>query len=61
MRILVDMIDTIGIERACSPDESVNLIAFVQQEFCQIRAVLAGDASDKCSFHSVSLGFNQSL
>lgn len=45
------MIDTIGIERACPPDETVDLVALGQQQLRQVRTVLPRDASDQRSFH----------
>jgi hypothetical protein len=31
----------------------VNLVAFVEQKFCQIASVLSGDAGDECFFQSI--------
>ena len=33
-------------------DDTVDIVAFFQQELCQIAAVLAGYAGDECFFHS---------
>jgi hypothetical protein len=46
MRILVKMIDPIGIERGSAALYAVHPIAFGQQEFGQIGAVLPGNSSD---------------
>ena len=50
MRILVKMVDTGCIERACSSDNSVNLVAFGDEEVGQIRPVLTCDTGDEGFF-----------
>ena len=49
------MIDAAGVERAAAADDPVNNIAFSQQQFGQIRAVLAGDAGDQSGFSDSGL------
>ena len=36
-------------------DNAVNLIAFAQQQLCQIRSILSGDPGNQCFFHAVFL------
>jgi hypothetical protein len=47
VRILVEVIDAVRIERAGPADQAVHFVAFIQQELRQIGAVLAGDAGDQ--------------
>ena len=47
MRIGINVIDTIGIERRSAPDDAVYLITFGQQKFGKIRSILPGDPRDK--------------
>ena len=44
MRILVLVVDAIGVKRRGTTLDAVHRIAFFQQEFCQIRTVLPGNA-----------------
>jgi hypothetical protein len=53
VEIAIDAIQTVGIEAAGAPFESVDFIALPQQEFGQVGAVLAGDAGNECAFHSL--------
>lgn len=41
------MIDALGIEVGGSADEAVDLVAFVEEEFGEVGAVLTGDAGDQ--------------
>ena len=52
-RVLVDMVDTRGVEQAGAPLDAVHHVAFGEQEFSQIGAILASDAGDQGDF----LGF----
>jgi hypothetical protein len=45
VRVLVDVVDPAGVERAGAPLDAVHDVALLQQQFRQIRAVLAGDAT----------------
>ena len=47
MRILVQVVDAVGVEQAGATLDAVDLVALLQQQFGQIRAVLAGDAGDE--------------
>ena len=53
VRVLVQVIDTVGIERRRPSFDAVNLVAFVEQELGQIRAVLASNTGYQC-FHKFS-------
>jgi hypothetical protein len=44
MRVMVDMINAIGVESAGTADKPVNLVAFVQKKLCQVTAILACNA-----------------
>jgi hypothetical protein len=46
------MFDPFPVKRACPPDEPMDLIAFLEEHFRKIRAVLSIHARDKRSFHS---------
>ena len=46
-RIPVEMVDAPGVEGARPADEAVDLVALVQQQLGEVRAVLAGDPSDQ--------------
>jgi hypothetical protein len=50
VRVLVEMVDPLGVEQGGAAFNAVDGVAFVQQEFGEIRAVLAGDAGDQCGF-----------
>ena len=50
-RVAVKVFEARAIEGAGSADRTVNLIALFQEEFRQIRTILAGDASDEGSGH----------
>jgi hypothetical protein len=43
VRVLVEVIDMVGIKERRAPLDAVHLIAFVQKQFGQISAVLIGD------------------
>ena len=63
MGILIDMVYALGIERGGAAFDTVNFVAFFQQEFCEVGAVLAGDTGDESAlFHSdISCVFNNLL
>ena len=46
MRILVQVVDAVGIEQRSAALDAVHLVAFFQQQFGEIGAVLAGNAGD---------------
>ena len=51
MRILVEMVDAVGVEQRAAALDTVDFVAFLQQEFGEIATVLAGDAGDEGFFH----------
>jgi hypothetical protein len=54
MRIGIQVIYPVGIEIRRTPDNPVHLISLLQQEFRQIRPVLAGDAGYQRLSHQTS-------
>jgi hypothetical protein len=56
VRILVEMVDPVGVEQGGAAFDAVDGVAFLEQEFGQIRAILAGDASDQCGFSHAVIG-----
>ena len=56
VRVLIDMVDALGVELRRTALDAVDFIAFFQQKFCQIRTVLACNAGDKGDFARVRLG-----
>ena len=57
VRIFVKMVDAVRVEQGCPAFDAMDLIAFGQQQFCKVGAVLAGDAGDECFFHGIPLGW----
>jgi len=55
MRVVVEVVDPLGIERGGAADDAVNLIALGEEEFCQVGPILPGDAGDQCFFHAIIL------
>ena len=53
MGILVQMVDSSRVERAGAAHDAVNLVAFIQQQFRQIRTVLTCNSGDESLFHSL--------
>jgi hypothetical protein len=47
VRIAVQMIDAIGVERRRAPLHAVDLVALLEQEFGEVSAVLPRDAGDQ--------------
>ena len=47
MRVLVEVIDPVGIEGRRPPDQCMDLVSLFQQELCQIRAVLPSNPGDE--------------
>ncbi len=50
VRVLVDVVYPLGVERAGAALDAVNGVAFFEQEFSQVGAVLACDACDEGYF-----------
>ena len=58
VRILVEVIDAVGVEQRGAALDAVHLVSLVEQELGEIGAVLAGDAGDQSSFQKVVLLFS---
>lgn len=50
VRVDVDVVDSLCVEVGGTADQAVNLVALIEEEFSEIRAVLAGDPSDQSNF-----------
>ena len=50
VRVLVEMVDAVGVEQRTAALDAVDDVALGQQEFGQVGAVLAGDAGDQGGF-----------
>jgi hypothetical protein len=51
--IFINVVKTIGIECASTPDNAMNFVALAQQQFRQIGTVLTGDTRNQCAFHKL--------
>src|SRR5438876_3726893 len=51
MRVMVQVVNAIGVKRARPADDTVHFIPFGEQKLGQIRAVLPGDAREQRFFH----------
>ncbi len=51
VRVLVEVVDSIRVERARAADDAVDLVTLLEEELRQVAAVLPRDASDECPFH----------
>jgi hypothetical protein len=60
MGVLVEMIDTPGVETRRSALDAVNLVAFLEKKFGQIGAILPRDTSNQCHFVSLLALFDLS-
>ncbi len=47
MRVLVDVVDALGVEARRAAYDSMDLVSLFQKQLCQVRAVLASDAGYK--------------
>ena len=50
--LLDQVVDTSGVGDGSAADDTVNLVALLQQKLCQIGTVLTSDASNQCFFHN---------
>ena len=50
MRVLIEMIDAVGIDERGAALDAVNDIALAEQEFGEKRAILTGDTGDERDF-----------
>ncbi len=46
-RVAIEVVDPAGVERAGAADQPVDLVALLQEELGEVRAVLAGDPGDQ--------------
>src|SRR4051812_18840421 len=53
MRVLIKMVDALGVEGRGTALQAVHFVAFLQQQLRQIGAVLAGDAGNQSAFRHV--------
>ena len=52
VRILIQMIDAVGVEQRGPALDAVHFVALAEQKLGKVGAVLAGDAGDqRCFFH----------
>jgi hypothetical protein len=50
MRVDIEVIDALGVERRCAPFHAMNDISLFQKELGKVAPVLARDAGDKRRF-----------
>lgn len=50
MRILVDMVDPLGVEQRGAALDAMHLVALLEQKLGQVRSVLPGNPGDKRPF-----------
>jgi hypothetical protein len=59
---LMQMVDTAGGESRTAPNDAVDFVAFLQQQFREIRSVLPGDAGDERNFsHQESIATHEPM
>jgi len=54
VRVLVQVVDPLRVERAGPADQPVYDVALGEQQLCQVGAILPGDTSDQCDLHLFS-------
>ena len=50
VRVLIEMIDAIGVEQTAAPLDAVHDVVFLEQKLGEVGAVLAGDSGNECDF-----------
>ena len=55
VRVLVQVVDAVGVEQRGAALDAVDHVALFQQEFGKIGAVLAGDAGDEGNFSHLAI------
>jgi hypothetical protein len=50
VRVLVQVVDAVGVEQAAAALDAVDDLALFQEELGEVGAVLTGDAGDECGF-----------
>ena len=53
VRVAIEMLDPLGVERAGPANDAVNLMALAEQQLGEIAAVLPGDAGDQRLLHRI--------
>ena len=48
MRVFVNVVDTLCIEKRRAAFNAVNLISLLEEKFCEVRPVLASQACNEC-------------
>jgi hypothetical protein len=61
LRVLVQMIDTLGIEQRTAPLDAVDFVSLVEQVFAQVRTVLAGDAGNQCPAPAIGAAWRRCI
>ncbi len=56
MRVLVEVIDSAGVEHRAAALDAVDDVSLAEQELGQVRAILAGHAGDEGCLHEGSEG-----
>ena len=46
MRIVVEVLEALGVESAGPPDQAMHFVAFIEKQLGEVRAILACDARD---------------
>ncbi len=55
VRVLVDVVDALGIEQRGAALDAVHLVTLLEQEFRKVRTILASHAGNQSFLHHVSL------
>ena len=55
MGVLVEVINSLGIQGRRTPLDPVDLVALIEQELRKVGAILARDPGYKCFFHFLRL------
>ena len=50
VRILIEVINTVGIEQWGAAFNAMYNVVFLQQKLCQIGSILPGNSGDQCNF-----------
>ena len=53
--VLIQMIDTVGVERGSAPLDTMHLISLGEQQFGKVGTVLPGNAGDQRYFRQIDL------
>ena len=61
VRVLVNVIDPVGVESAATSNNAMDFIAFFEQQFRQVGSVLTGDPGDKCLFGHLTLNLSEQI